>query len=125
MPKAVEHFEYATHDLMLALDRLVGIGVGANRDGARNIVGRRELAFEQLCRVGFGKQFRFEIKPGRKSEIGVRRPRRSRSTATWLSVGVFRSTAAGRSRKFSRRAMDLGGAAITRAFGAAEDLTMR
>ncbi len=34
-PALIEHFENAAHDFVFALDRLIGIGVGADRDHAR------------------------------------------------------------------------------------------
>src|ERR1700738_2225217 len=181
MPEAVEHFEDAPHDLMLALDRLIGIGVGADGDGAGNIIRCRELALQKLRGIRLGKQFGFEIKPGRESEIGVRRPGEAIDAAVlatairidgaierdigrviagddpaggidrhrgleWrqllkalptviegnprerLGTGgplwVWGGGAAGRGRKFSRRAVDRGGAAAGRVFGAAKDLSM-
>src|SRR5262249_46465413 len=56
---------------MLALDRLVGIGIGADRDGARLVALGRELALEQLRRLGLGEQLGFEVEARRKAEIGV------------------------------------------------------
>jgi hypothetical protein len=61
--------------LPLALDRLIGIGVGSDRDHARFVVRRRQFLFQKLRRVGLGEQFRFEVEPRRQAEIGVGRPR--------------------------------------------------
>ena len=44
MAGALEHFQDPPHHLIAALDRLIRIGIGADRDGARLIAGRRELA---------------------------------------------------------------------------------
>ncbi len=74
MAVALEHFEDATHDLALALDRLIGIGVGADGDGPRHIAGGGELAFQQLRRVGLCEQPGLEIDARREPEIGVGRP---------------------------------------------------
>ena len=75
MAGAVEHFEDAAHHLVFALDRLIRIGVGADRDHARRIVRRRELALEQFRRVRLHEQLRLEIEPGREPHIGVGRAR--------------------------------------------------
>src|SRR5262245_20171832 len=87
MPVAVEHFEDAPHHLMLALDRLVGIGIGTDGDRARRVAGSRKLALEQFGCVRLGKQLGFEIEPGRKAEIGVGRPREA-IDATVLAAAV-------------------------------------
>ena len=71
----VEHFEDPAHHLMLALDRLVRIGVGADRDCTRHVSGGGKLAFEQPRRFRLCEQLRFEIKSGRQAEIGVGGPR--------------------------------------------------
>jgi len=54
-PARSSHFEDAAHDLPLALDRLVWIGVGADRDHARLVILRRQLLFKSLRRVGLGE----------------------------------------------------------------------
>ena len=95
MAGALQHFENAAHDFPLALDRLIGIGVGADRDHARFVILRRQFLFQQLRRVGFGKQFRFEIEPGRQAEIGVGRPRKTVDAAVLAAaVGVDRTVEA-------------------------------
>jgi hypothetical protein len=71
MAVALEHLQDAPHDLMLPLDRLVGIGVGADGDGARLVALGRELALEQLRRLGLGEQLGFEVEARREAEIGV------------------------------------------------------
>ena len=47
MAAALEHLEDAAHHPIFALDRLIGIGVGADRDGARLVAGCRQFALEQ------------------------------------------------------------------------------
>ena len=44
-----QHFEDAPHDAVAPLDRLVGVGVGADGDGARTIGGIGQLALERSC----------------------------------------------------------------------------
>src|SRR5262249_20591702 len=75
MAAAIEHLEDAPHDLVFALDRLVGIGIRADRYGAWDVTGGRQLAFEQLRRIRLGEELGFEIESGRQAEIGVGRPR--------------------------------------------------
>ena len=77
MAGAFKDFEDAAHDLVLALDRLIRIGVGADRDHARFVVPSRQLLFKQRRRIRLGEQLRFEIKARRKTEIGVGRPRKA------------------------------------------------
>ena len=56
---------------MCLLERLVGIGVGAERDG-RAFVARRREFFSQYCgSVGFVKKFGFEVEAGGKADVGV------------------------------------------------------
>ncbi len=92
MAVAVKHFEDAPHHLMLPLDRLVRIGVGADGDGARHVAGGGQLAFEQLGRVRLGEQLGFEIEPRRQAEIGVGRAREAIDAAVLAAaIGVDRA----------------------------------
>ncbi len=75
MAGALENFEDAPHDLIAPLDRLIGIGIGADGNDFRHVVRRRQFAFEQFGRVGLHEQLGFEIEPRRQAEISVRRPR--------------------------------------------------
>ena len=72
---AIQHFENTAHDLVVALDRLIRIGIGADRDHARLVILRGKLLFQKLWRIGLGQQLRFEIEPRRQAEIGMGRPR--------------------------------------------------
>ena len=95
MAGPLQHFENAAHDFVLALDRLIGIGVGADRDHARLVTRCRQFLLEQFRRVGLGEQLRFEIEPGRKSEIGVRRPREAVDAAVLAAaIGIDRAVEA-------------------------------
>jgi hypothetical protein len=77
MAEFAQHLEHAARDLMLALDRLIGIGVGAKRDDRAFVFGMCELGAQQLGRFEFREQPRLEVEPGREAEIGVRRPRKA------------------------------------------------
>ena len=95
MAGAFQHFENAAHDLPLALDRLIGIGIGADRDHARFVILRRQFLFQQLRRIGLGEQFRFEIEPRRQAEKSVGRPRKAVDAAMLATpVGVDRTVEA-------------------------------
>ena len=95
MAGALQHLENAAHDPVLALDRLIGIGVGADRDHARLVTRRRQFLLEQFGRVGLGEQFRFEIEPGRQAEIGVGRPREAVDAAMLAAaIGIDRAVEA-------------------------------
>ena len=75
MAGALQHFENAAHDFVLALDRLIGIGVGADRDHARFVAGCGQFLLQQFGRVRLDQQLGFEIEPRRQAEKGVGRPR--------------------------------------------------
>ncbi len=95
MRHPIEHLENAAHDLQIALDRLIGIGVGADRDHARLVARVRQLLFQQRRRVVLGEQLRFEIEAGRQAEIGVGRPRKAVDAAVLAAaIGIDRAVEA-------------------------------
>ena len=51
-----EHFDHRTRDLPFALDRLVRIGVGAERDGLAAVARLRQLRAQQLRGVRLGEE---------------------------------------------------------------------
>ena len=67
--------QHAAHDLQLLLDRLVGIGVGADGKRCRTVARARQLAGQQPGGVGLGEQPGLEVEAGREAEKGVARPR--------------------------------------------------
>ena len=92
MAGALEHFENAAHDLVAAVDRLVRIGVGADRDRARLIVWRGKLALEQFRRLRLHEQLGFEIEPRREPEIGVGGARETIDAAVLATaIGIDRA----------------------------------
>ncbi len=92
MVEIAQHFQNGARDAQLLLCRLIGIGVGAHRDGARNIRGRRQFLRQQFRRVRFHQYLRLEIRAGRKSEIGMRRPRKTINAAMLATpIGIDRT----------------------------------
>ncbi len=78
-------------DLPFALDRLVRIGVGAERDRVAAVTGFRQLRAQQRRGIGLGEELRLEIEAGREIEIGVRRPRVAIDAAVLAAlVGIDR-----------------------------------
>ena len=91
MAGRLQHLEDLAHDPVALLDRLVGIGIGADRHGLRLIAGLGELALEQLRRVRLGEQPRLEIDAGRQAHIGMGRPREAVGAAVLAAaIGVDR-----------------------------------
>ena len=62
------------HDAQLALDRLIGIGVGAQPDRRRHVALSAQFRFEQLAGLGFGEQLGLEIGARRQAEKIVTGP---------------------------------------------------
>ena len=92
MRGAIQHFQDAAHDFSFALDRLVRVGIGSDRDHSRFVILRSEFFFQKLRRIGFGEQFRFEIETRREAEIGVGRPRKTVDAAVLTSpIGIDRA----------------------------------
>ena len=95
MAGAVEHFEDAAHHLVFALDRLIGIGIGADGDDARLVAGRRQFLFQKVGGFRLDEQLGFEIETGRQTEIGMRRPREAVNAAVLAAaIGIDRAVEA-------------------------------
>ena len=73
--------------MMLLLDRLVGIGIGPDRDRARRIAGGRKLALEQAA-LPVSRTASIEIEPRREAEkaSGARSSRCSRARS---AIGII------------------------------------
>ncbi|MHC2633141.1 hypothetical protein ACVME5_005795 [Bradyrhizobium liaoningense] len=95
MAGAFQHLEDSAHDLSLALDRLVGVGVGADRDHPGFVAGGGELLLEQRRRLGLHEQLRLEIQPRREAEIGMRRSGEAVDAAVLAAaIGIDRAVEA-------------------------------
>ena len=68
-----QHFDDAARDAVLALDRLIRIGVRADRDRRAAVARSRQLLLEQTRGVLLVEEPRLEIQTGRKIQVGVRR----------------------------------------------------
>ena len=86
-----EHLDHLPGDPPLALDRLVGIGVGAQRDRLAAVARMGQLAAQQFGGIGLGEQPGLEIEAGRQVEVRVRGPRVAVDAAVLAAlVGVDR-----------------------------------
>ena len=90
--KSRQHLQDRARDLELALDRLVGIGVGAHRHHVGPVLGRGELGGQQLGRLRLEQDPGLEIEAGRQAEIGVGRPREAIDAAVLAAaIGIDRA----------------------------------
>src|SRR6202022_2898148 len=88
-------FEDGSGDAELAFDRLVGVGVAAERDWAADISFLAQLGGEQLCRLRLVEEGALEMRAGRESEEGVARPRVAIDAAVLAAaIGVDRAVEA-------------------------------
>src|ERR1700682_1951774 len=85
MRSAIQHLQNAAHDPALATNRLMGTGVGADRDHARLVILRRQFLLQKLRRIGLCKQLRFEVEPRRQAQKSVGRPRETIDTAMFAA----------------------------------------
>src|SRR5262245_36685771 len=93
MSSAVEYLEDAAHHFVAPLDRLVWIGIGADRDYLGLVAGRRQFLLQQGSSFRLHQKFGFEIEPRRHAEIGVRRAREAvdaavLAAAIWIDRAV-------------------------------------
>ena len=95
MMAGVEHVDHRRRQFQLPLDRLVGIGVGPQRDRRDPVVRLAQGIFEQPRNVVLGKQPGFEIQPRRQPHEGVAWPRVAIGTAVLAApVGIDRTVKA-------------------------------
>lgn len=71
------HFDQLARQLELAFDRLVRIGVDAQRDRLRHVTRLRQFLAQQLRRIGIGEQLGLEIQARRQIQIGMRGARKA------------------------------------------------
>ena len=93
--RRAQHFEDAPHDAVAPLDRLIGIGVGADGDGTHRIAGIGQLAGQSFGSVGLGEQLGLEVEPRRQAEKGMGRPGEAVDAAMLAApIGVDRTVEA-------------------------------
>jgi hypothetical protein len=86
-----EQLEHAARDAIALLDRLVGIGVGAERDRLADVARLREFGAQQLDRVGLREQPGLEVEARGEFEVAVRRPREAvRAAVLAAAIGIER-----------------------------------
>ena len=88
-----QHLQDAARDAVAALDRLVGIGVGAQRDRAwPRSPARRAPRCSSPAAFGLGDEPGLEVVPGRQAEPGVARPGEAVDAAVLAAaIGVDRA----------------------------------
>jgi hypothetical protein len=69
-----QHFEHAAGQAILALARLVGVGIDAERDRLGHVRRVCQFTAQQFRRVDLGEQPGFEVEPWRQAEIAVGGP---------------------------------------------------
>jgi hypothetical protein len=69
-----QHFDDLAHDAVAPLDRLIRVGVAAERDGTAAISRLRQFGAQALGGVGLGEQFGFKIETRRQTDVGMTRP---------------------------------------------------
>ncbi len=75
MARLGQHLQQLARHAIAFLDRLVGIGVGAEVDRGRPVAALRQRGAQQLGGIGLGVKLGLEVQPGRQVEIGVAGPR--------------------------------------------------
>ena len=87
-----QHLENLAGDALVALDRLIRIGVGAHGQHRALVAALAELLGQQLRRIGLVEQARFEIETRRQAEIGMGRPGEAVDAAMLAAaIGVERA----------------------------------
>src|SRR4051812_20949532 len=87
-----QHLDATSRDPPVALDRLIGIGIGAECDWPTDIAALGQLGAEQRRRVGLGEKLALEIKAGRQIVISMSRPRKAVDAAMLAAaIGVDRA----------------------------------
>ncbi len=88
---------------MVFFDRLIGIGVGADRDDIRLVLPRRQFPGQNVGRIGPGDQPGFKIQTRRQAQIGMAGARKAVDAAMLApAVGIDRTVEPDIGRSVSR-----------------------
>ena len=74
MPRLFQNLEYGAGDPPVALDGLIGVGIGSERYGGWPVARRGQFFLQQRGGLRLGAQLRLEVEPGGMPEIAVRWP---------------------------------------------------
>ena len=103
MPRLGEHFDHGTRDAPFALDRLIAVGIRADRERSGFVAALRQFLSQEFRGIGFRKQPAFEIEPRRQIVERVRRAREAIDTAVFAAaIGIDRAVEADVGRFISR-----------------------
>ena len=87
-----QHLEQPAHDAPLLLDRLVGVGVGADGDGLDLVAGFRQRARQQVGGGGLGEDAGLEVEAGREAQLRMGRAGEAVDAAVLAAaIGVDRA----------------------------------
>src|SRR5258708_26746346 len=87
MAKIAQHFEDRTGDAEPTLDRLIGIGIAAERERFAAVPLFAQLGREQSRSLRLVEEAALEIEARRQAEIGMARPRLARKAALLPAAG--------------------------------------
>src|SRR5262249_60936171 len=88
--RSIQHLEDGPGYLVLAFDRLIGIGHGAESYELRLIVRMGELLLEDFGRIDLCVELGLEIEPGRMTEITMCRTGKTVDAAMFAAaVGIY------------------------------------
>jgi len=102
---------------VFALDRLVRIGIGPQRDQLAAVARAGELLAQQVGRVFLREQARLEIQSGREAEVGVTRPRVTVDAAVLAALIGVDGLVKGRSGESLRAMMERARCSVTTVSG--------
>ncbi len=89
MAVAQQDFQRLAGQALLALQRLVGIGVHAQRDGLRHVAGLAQLLLQAFGEIGLGDQPGFEVDARRQVPVGMAGSRKTvDATMFAATVGI-------------------------------------
>src|SRR3546814_4461498 len=103
MARFGEYLDHRPRDAPFALDRLITVGIGADRERSDLVAPLGEFDAEQLRRIGLGEKLAFEVEPRRQVVKGVARAREAIDAAMFAAaIGVDRAVEADVGRLVAR-----------------------